>query len=444
MQWARLPPYVRRCARRATGWAGLAMSCGAASGPLSLASGWSSLRLRSMCARCRPRTKRRRWWRPATSRASRSGGERSATPDRNPRRGATPGRASRPAALAGVPPGSLLPRLAPHRSDGRATVAAGGARTLAGERVGGHACAPPLGARDDRRATGRAAARGGDRGGHDPNAGRGDGFVRDRSQIHCRGPAGRRRRRERAGGSVSRAAAAAPAERGARRARETRPDCRPARRHSRYRAGNSAARGSTDAQESGTSGQNRLDGTGELAFWRRERAEVEARLRQAQAALESGPDLAKTAPALKSERLDQLQRRTIDLQQALAALPQRTAEQDPQIVGLRAELATLEQDRRAELELMLKKLRDEIGIIQSRETALEEKIETPREESAAGPAEGGVAALEQKLEADRALLRGASSRRRSRPKGSRRRRVAMRASSGLRSCRASRPIRAWR
>jgi uncharacterized protein involved in exopolysaccharide biosynthesis len=166
-----------------------------------------------------------------------------------------------------------------------------------------------------------------------------------------------------------------------------------------------AARGSTDAQESGTSGQNRLDGTGELAFWRRERAEVEARLRQAQAALESGPDLAKTAPALKSERLDQLQRRTIELQQALAALPQRTAEHDPQIVGLRAELATLEQDRRAELELMLKKLRDEIGIIQSRETELEQKIKSPEDESVAGPAEGGVAALEQKLAADRALLR---------------------------------------
>jgi uncharacterized protein involved in exopolysaccharide biosynthesis len=166
-----------------------------------------------------------------------------------------------------------------------------------------------------------------------------------------------------------------------------------------------AARGSTAAQESGASGQNRLDGTRELAFWRRERADVEARLRQAQAALESGTDLAKTAPGLKSERLDQLQRRTVELEQALAALPQRNAEQDPQIVGLRAELATLEQDRRAEIELVLKKLRDEIGIIQSRETELEQKIKSPEDESVAGPAEGGVAALEQKLAADRALLR---------------------------------------
>jgi uncharacterized protein involved in exopolysaccharide biosynthesis len=160
-----------------------------------------------------------------------------------------------------------------------------------------------------------------------------------------------------------------------------------------------------DAQANGASAPSRLDRTGELAFWRHERAEVEARLRQAQAALESGADLAKSAPALKSDRLDQLQRRTVELEQALAALPQPTAEQDPQIADLREQLAALEQDRRAELELMLKELRDEIGIIQARETELEQKIKTPEDESAAGPAEGGVAALEQKLAADRALLR---------------------------------------
>jgi uncharacterized protein involved in exopolysaccharide biosynthesis len=166
-----------------------------------------------------------------------------------------------------------------------------------------------------------------------------------------------------------------------------------------------AARAGTAAQASGASAQSRLDRTGELAFWRRERAEVEGRLRQAQAALESGADPARSAPALKSERLDQLQRRTVELQQALATLSQGNAEQDPQIADLREQLAALEQDRRAELELMVKELRDEIGIIQARETELEQKIKTPTDESVAGPAEGGVAALEQKLAADRALLR---------------------------------------
>ena len=167
-----------------------------------------------------------------------------------------------------------------------------------------------------------------------------------------------------------------------------------------------AAHGGTDAQASGTSEQSRLERTGELAFWRRERAEVEARLRQAQAALESGAVPAQTAPALNSERLGQLQRRIVELQEALAALLQRTGEQDPQIVGLRAQLAALEQDRRAELEQILKELRGEIEIIQSREAALEQNIKTPRDESTASPVAGRLSALEHKLEADRALLRG--------------------------------------
>ena len=166
-----------------------------------------------------------------------------------------------------------------------------------------------------------------------------------------------------------------------------------------------AARAGTDAQASGASAQSRLDRTGELAFWRRERAEVEARLRKAQAALESDADLARIAPDLKSERLDQLQRRAIELEQALAALSQQVGEQDPQLVDLRAQQAALEQDRRAELEQMLKELRDERGIIQARETELEGKIKARGDENTASAAAGRLSALEQKLAADRALLR---------------------------------------
>ena len=136
-----------------------------------------------------------------------------------------------------------------------------------------------------------------------------------------------------------------------------------------------AARAGTDAQASGASAQSRLDRTGELAFWRRERAEVEARLRKAQAALEAGADF---APDLQSERLGQLQRRAIELEQALAALSQEAGEQDPQLVDLRAQQAALEQDRRAELEQSLKKLRDERGIIEARETELEREDEGSR------------------------------------------------------------------
>ena len=167
-----------------------------------------------------------------------------------------------------------------------------------------------------------------------------------------------------------------------------------------------AARPGADAQAGATNEQSRLDLTGELAFWQRERAEVEARLRQTQAALESGADLARAPLALDSARLGQLQARAIELQQALAALSQQYGEEDPQIIELRTQLAALEQERRAELEYVVQGLQEELAIIQSRESALEAQIAGLEEQSAEGGAADGLAVLEQRLEAERAALRG--------------------------------------
>ena len=153
-----------------------------------------------------------------------------------------------------------------------------------------------------------------------------------------------------------------------------------------------------------TSGQSRLDLTGELAFWRRERAELEARLRQTQAILQSGADLDDAALASDAERLNQLQAGASELQHVLAGLSQQYGEEDPQVIELRAELATLEQERRAEIGRVLKRLQDELAIIQSREAALEAKIEALEEQSAEGPVAEGLAALEQRLAADQAAL----------------------------------------
>jgi uncharacterized protein involved in exopolysaccharide biosynthesis len=165
------------------------------------------------------------------------------------------------------------------------------------------------------------------------------------------------------------------------------------------------ARAGAGAQASTTSEQSRLDLAGELAFWRRERAELEAPLRQTQAALESGAGLNQAALLLDSERLGQLQARATELQEALATLAQQYGEQDAQVIELRAQLATLEQDRRAEVEYVLQGLQEELAIIQSRETALEAQIEALEEQSAEGQAASGLAVLEQRLEADRVLLR---------------------------------------
>ena len=166
-----------------------------------------------------------------------------------------------------------------------------------------------------------------------------------------------------------------------------------------------ATRPGAEAQASATGEQSRLDLTGELAFWRRERAELEARLRQTQAVLETGANLDRAALALNSERLGQLQARAIELQQALAALSQQYGEQDPQVVELRTQLAALEQERRAEVEYVVQGLQEELAIIQSRETALEAEIEGLEEQSAEDQAAAGRAVLEQRLEAERSALR---------------------------------------
>jgi succinoglycan biosynthesis transport protein ExoP len=166
-----------------------------------------------------------------------------------------------------------------------------------------------------------------------------------------------------------------------------------------------AAVAGADAQDSAASERSSLELTDELAFWRGERAEVETRLRQTQATLESGGDLDQAALFFDAERLGQLQASATELQQVLGAVAQQFGEQDPQVVELRTQLAALEQERRAEIDHVLQRLRDEVAIIQSRETALEAKIDALGEEPAEGQAGGGLTVLEQRLEADRALLR---------------------------------------
>lgn len=165
-----------------------------------------------------------------------------------------------------------------------------------------------------------------------------------------------------------------------------------------------AARGA-DAQAGATDEQTRLNLTGELAFWRRERAEVEGRLRQMQAMLESGGNLDGTVLLLDSEPLDQLQARARELQQGLVALSEQFGEQDPQVIDLRTELAALEQETRAEIEQVIERLQDELAIIQSRETTLEARIKALEEQSAETQPAVDLVVLEQRLEADRAALR---------------------------------------
>jgi uncharacterized protein involved in exopolysaccharide biosynthesis len=164
------------------------------------------------------------------------------------------------------------------------------------------------------------------------------------------------------------------------------------------------ARASVDAAAAQPSEQTLMDLTGELAFWRSERAEVEARLRQVDAALKFGDAPRLAALDLNPERLRGLQAREAELERTLAELSRQHGEEDPQVVALRTELAALETDRRGEIELVVSRLQDEIEIIRSRETTLETEIKNLEGRSAQDEAAGGEEALERKLAAERAQL----------------------------------------
>jgi uncharacterized protein involved in exopolysaccharide biosynthesis len=166
-----------------------------------------------------------------------------------------------------------------------------------------------------------------------------------------------------------------------------------------------AAQIGADAAAGGTREQKRLDLTGELAFWQRERAELEARRRQIQAALDSGLGLERLALLVDSERLLQLQARASELEQQSVALAQQHGEQDPQVAEVRLQLAALEQERRVEIEQNLEQMQKELAIIQSRETALAGEIKALEGQSAGDEAEVRLATLGQRLAADRARLR---------------------------------------
>ena len=163
-----------------------------------------------------------------------------------------------------------------------------------------------------------------------------------------------------------------------------------------------AARGGADTPATADNEQTRL--SGELAFWQRERAELEARLQQMQATLQSGANPDDAALAGDAERLSELQASASELQQLLAGLTQQYGEDAPQVAELRAQLAILERERRAQIEQLVELLQEELAMIQARETALQGKIEALEQQGGQDQAAAGLEMLEQKLEAERAAL----------------------------------------
>jgi uncharacterized protein involved in exopolysaccharide biosynthesis len=163
-------------------------------------------------------------------------------------------------------------------------------------------------------------------------------------------------------------------------------------------------RATTVAGSDHPSEEDLLDRTGELAFWRGERAKIEARLGSLQSR-GTGAFLDQAALRLDWTPLHELQAREAELEREIAELSQGSREGAPELSALRAELASLEDQKRFEVEQAAGQMEKEVEIIRSRETALEAQIGRIQEQLAQSGGADGRATLERRLEADRALMR---------------------------------------
>ena len=145
--------------------------------------------------------------------------------------------------------------------------------------------------------------------------------------------------------------------------------------------------------------------TTQLVLSRSERAQAEARLRQVERLLNSETDLVAAAQLLDSPVLNELRARELELNRQRAELSNEFGERHPRMVNLRAEQATLEQRKQAEIRQIAQRLRDEVQVLRSREATLEANIDGLKSQIAQyNESEIGLEALQREANADRELL----------------------------------------
>ncbi len=145
--------------------------------------------------------------------------------------------------------------------------------------------------------------------------------------------------------------------------------------------------------------------TTQLVLSRSERAQAEARLRQVERLVNSDTDLVAAAQLLDSPVLNELRARELDLNRQRAELSNEFGERHPRMVNLRAEQATLEERKQAEIRQIAQRLSDEVQVLRSREATLESNIDGLKGQLAEyHESEIGLGALQRDADADRDLL----------------------------------------
>jgi len=105
-----------------------------------------------------------------------------------------------------------------------------------------------------------------------------------------------------------------------------------------------------------------------------ERAEAEARLRQATSLLESADDVGSAAEVLASPLIQSLRREEADIERRLAELSNEYGDKHPRLISTRAERDDLRDKINAEVNKIVQNLRNEVSVVRAREASLRASI----------------------------------------------------------------------
>jgi capsular exopolysaccharide synthesis family protein len=151
-----------------------------------------------------------------------------------------------------------------------------------------------------------------------------------------------------------------------------------------------------------TSTRETTDLMSQLALARSQRADAEARLREAQSA--SGGASA-VAVVLESGLIQSLRLREAEVAQRISDLSQRVGRNHPDFIGAQAELGEIQTKIRTEVQKAIAGLKNELTAATARETALVERIdELKTEASKQNQVQVRMRALEREAAAARTLL----------------------------------------
>ncbi len=135
------------------------------------------------------------------------------------------------------------------------------------------------------------------------------------------------------------------------------------------------------------------------------RAEAQARLEGARELLSSPSGIESSAEVLSSPLIQQLREQEVQLRRRMTELSADLLPQHPDMVALRAELEDLKSAIAAEVDKIVRKLKNEVQVAAARERELRRSIERLKAEvGKARQREGELRALEREAAANRSLL----------------------------------------